>query len=127
VISPLPGGIDDTAPQSIDPMRGMKEEELNALEQRIAKERALRLEESKISFPFEWDKFRIGVSKEDNDHEAEALGLPEACANYFRYAGLEVYFKVCIHEDGTVMASHIRESATKEWIALERPVKMNCA
>lgn len=110
-----------------DSISGMKDSELDELEARIAKERALRSAEREIKWPISWDEFRLGTSKSDNDHDATELGLPEKCANHFRYAGLEIYFKVKIFENGTVVATHIREPKSKAWIEFGRAIEMNCA
>jgi len=122
------GIIDDSGSTSQDiELKTYDDHLLDELEQRIKAERARRHEERQVTFPLEWEGFRLGTSKSDNDHEAIELNLPEKCANYFRYAGLEVFFRVIISEDGTVMASHINEPHTGNWIALERPIRMNCA
>jgi len=107
--------------------KNFKDAELDELEAKIKAERMHRGAEREIKWPIETDEFRLGTSKSDNDHEATELGLPDRCANGFRYAGLEIFFRVKIFENGTVAATHIREPKSKAWIEFGRAVEMNCA
>lgn len=125
MISSLPGGIDDTAPARSDAMRGMRDDELDALKARIAAERALREQERKVEFPLTWDGFRVYCTKDDRGTDADELNLTGDCARNFSYAGQELTFRVIIQENGDTVATHVLQNKTDQWIALERPLRLN--
>jgi hypothetical protein len=123
-ISPLPGGIDDTAPKR-DPFAGKSDEDLQGQIQRMQAELARREEEAKKpKFPIIWDDYQVGSTKDSRDHDAIQLNLPESCSDNFRYSGLEIYFRVEIQEDGTTTATHIRYPKTGAYVALPTPMKL---
>lgn len=123
-ISSLPGGLDDSA--AANPLASLSDKQLAAEAAQIQAEIARREEEAKRpKFPLIWDDFQVGSSKDSRDQDAIELNLPEACSNSFRYAGLNIFFRVSIEENGTTIATHIRDRETGDYIALPRPMKLN--
>lgn len=126
MVSSLPGGIDDTASRR-DPYWSTKtNEQLLDDAARIQAEIQRRTEEAKKpKFPMTWDGLRLYCTKDDRGTDADELGLEGACARNFCYAGLELTFRVVIHENGDTIATHIKYPKTDKFLALPAHMKLN--
>jgi hypothetical protein len=122
------GIIDHTGTANYDdiPIDKMDDQCLDRLEANIRVERARREERAKKPcFPLTWDGFRVYSTKDDRVIDAEELGLEGACARNFAYAGLELTFRVIIHENGDTVATHIRFPKTDEFLPLPAHIRLN--
>lgn len=126
MISPLPGGIDDTAPQRDPYFGGRTDQQLLDDAARIQAEIQRRAEAAKKpQFPLTWDEFQLYCTRDDRGTDADGLNLEGDCARNFSYAGLGLTFRVIIQENGDTVATHVLQNKTDQWIALERPLRLN--
>ena len=105
---------------------GRTDQQLQDDAERIQAEIQRRAEAAKKpKFPMTWDGFRLYCTKDDRGTDADELGLEGACARNFAYAGLELTFRVIIHENGDTVATHIRRPKTEEFVPLPAHIKLN--
>lgn len=122
MISPLPGGIDDTAPKR-DPFAGMSDGDLMAdaarIQEELVKRQAAAAEAArKARFPLTYTRY-LHSNKEDNWNEArDTIKLDETAQRNYAYTGMEVKLTCVVEENGTCRVTHFND------VQLAKPVEI---